>query len=321
MKYTQLKKSLSEGVSPIYLLQGEELYFLDNGAKMFMQFITEPSLNYTAFDGAFVKNNPKDFISAVYSFPFMSEKRLIKVRDYFPTEREFEKVEEVFSSPCETTILLIVNSSAGKGADLKKKPNVTYVDCSRASDEDVVKWIYITLKRAGIYADAAICKSVADYCVMNMARVAAECEKLIQYAGSGGTLTQEDVDRVVYQDSDYKIYELTSAVARGNYSAFCSITSELMQKGFDEIGLLSSLSYYYKNLYDSLCLTGSDAEAAKILGAKEYAVKKNRQQARLMGKEKLKKYIDAFYTAVSDIKNGRMSASSAFKVVTAKIFF
>lgn len=321
MKYTQLKKSLTEGVAPIYLLQGEELYFLDNGAKMFMRFVTEPSLNYTAFDGAFVKNNPKDFISAVYSFPFMSEKRLIKVSDYFPTEREFERVAEVFSSPCPTTILLIVNSSAGKGADLKKKPNVTFVDCSRADEEDVIKWIYITLKKAGIYADSSLCKTIADYCVMNMARVAAECEKLIEYVGEGGTLTAEDVDKVVYRDSDYKIYELTSAVARGNYSAFCTICDELMQKGFDEVGLLSSLSYYYKNLYDSLCLTCSDSEAAKILGAKEYSIKKNRQQARLMGKEKLKKYIDVFYTASSDIKNGRTSASSAFKVVTAKIFF
>jgi len=321
LKYTLLKKSLAEKVEPIYLLQGEEAYFRDKGTEMFMGLITEPSLNYSAFDGAFIKNNPKDFISAVYAFPFMSEKRLIKVSDFTPTEKEFERVEEVFINPCPSTILLIVNSSAGKGADLKKKPNVTYVDCSKADEEDVVKWIYITLKRAGIYADSALCRTIGEYCVMNMARVAAECEKLILYAGDKGKLTLADVDEVVYKDSDYKIYELTGAVARGNYSAFCTIAAELMQKGFDPLSIISSLTYYYKNLYDSLCLTCSDAEAAKKLGAKEYAVKKNRQTARAMGKEKIKRYIDLFYSAAADIKSGKMSPDSAFKLITAKIFF
>lgn len=321
MKYTLLKKSLAEKVDPIYLLQGDEAYFRDNGVKMFMNLITEPSLNYSSFDGAFVKNNPKDFISAAYSFPFMSEKRLIKVSDYNPTEKEYSRIEEVFLKPCESTILLIVNSSAGKGADLKKKPNVTFVDCSKADEEDVIKWIYIRMKKAGIYADTSVCRTVGEYCLMNMSRVAAECEKLILYVGQGGTLTQEVVDQVVYKDSDYKIYELTGAVARGNYSAFCTISSELMEKGFDAVGILSSLTYYYKNLYDSVCLTGSDAEAAKILGAKEYSVKKNRQQARALGKEKIKRYIDLFYSASADIKSGKTSPDSAYKLVVAKIFF
>lgn len=321
MKYTELKKNLAEKVGGIYLLQGEEAYFRDKGVETFLRLITEPSINYSAYDGSFVKNNPKEFISAVYSFPFMSEKRLIRVNDYFPTEKEFERVQEVFLKPCESTIILIVNSSAGKGVDLKKKPNVTYVDCSKASEEDVVKWIYVYLKRAGIHADTSVCRAVGEYCVMNMARVAAECEKLVLAAGDKGELTLSDVDEIVYKDSDYKIYELTGAAARGNYSAFCTVSDELMQKGFDGMGIITSLTYYYKNLYDSLCLTCSDAEAAKILGAREYAVKKNRQTARTIGKEKLKKYIDMFYSASADVKSGRITSDSAFKLVTAKIFF
>jgi len=321
LKYTALKKSLAENVGNIYLLQGEEAYFRDKGAELFLKLITEPSLNYASYEGSFVKNNPKEFIAAVYAYPFMSEKRLIRVNDFNPTEKEFERVKEVFLTPCESTVLLIVNSSAGKGADLKKKPNVVYVDCSKADEEDVVKWVYVYMKKAGIYADTSVCRAVGEYCLMNMARVAAECEKLALAVGDKGELTLSDVDEIVYKDSDYKIYELTGAAARGNYSAFCAVSAELMQKGFDGMGIIASLSYYYKNLYDGLCLSCSDAEAAKILGAKEYAVKKNRQAARAIGKEKLKTYIDLFYSVAADVKSGRISPDSAFKVVTAKIFF
>ena len=52
-------------------------------------------------------------------------------------------------------MLLIVNSAKPKtgGAQLSKKTNVTYVDCSKADEETIKKWIYVTCKRAGVYAD------------------------------------------------------------------------------------------------------------------------------------------------------------------------
>ena len=48
MKFTALKKHLqSEGVQPVYLLEGEELYFRDKGAEMIKSAcLSQPQLNY-----------------------------------------------------------------------------------------------------------------------------------------------------------------------------------------------------------------------------------------------------------------------------------
>ena len=49
MKFVMFKKSLEEGVSPIYLFDGEE-YFKERGEDMLKErYLSEPSLNYTSF--------------------------------------------------------------------------------------------------------------------------------------------------------------------------------------------------------------------------------------------------------------------------------
>lgn len=59
MKFIMFKGSLEEGVAPIYLFDGEEEYFKRRGEEMLKQkYLTEPSLNYSIFDGAELKGFP-----------------------------------------------------------------------------------------------------------------------------------------------------------------------------------------------------------------------------------------------------------------------
>ena len=62
-----------------------------------------------------------------------------------------------------------------------------------------------------------------------MSRVALETEKLIDYKGSG-TLTREDVDGLVYKDADYRIYEMTNAVARKRFRQIFEHTVRALPK-------------------------------------------------------------------------------------------
>jgi DNA polymerase III delta subunit len=221
--------------------------------------------------------------------------------------------------------LLIVNSGKGKTgtAVLAKKPNVTYVDCARSDEETIKKWIYGTCKRAGIYADGVTCGKLASYCVYDMARVAQETEKLLGYCAAVGAqrLTDELVDELVYPDAEYKVYELANALARKNYSTYMRVIKDLSTRGFNETSLLSSLASYFKGLYETSLCKGSDQDVATALGIKEYAARKNREQAAKFGKELLLELYNATYGAISAIKCGEITPASALKTVTAKLFF
>lgn len=329
MKYVDFKKFTDEnGAQPIYLFEGEEVYFKEKGIALLKErYLQEATLNYSAFDGSLLKGDKlQTLVDAVQCFPFMSEKRFVRVTEFYPTEKDFEiYLKPLFDNPPSTSILCIENSAKGKAgtSSLAKKANVTYIDCARSDEETIKKWIFITCKRAGIYADGITCGKIASYCINDMARIAKETEKLLAYCEAEGKdrLTDEIVEELVYPDSDYKIYELANALARKNYSTYMRVVKDLSVRGFNETSLLSSLASYFKNLYDvSLCL-GSDREVASALGIKEYSAKKNREQAQKFGKEKLLELYMVVYGAVCGIKCGELAPSSALKAVTAKLFF
>ncbi|MBQ7913223.1 MAG: DNA polymerase III subunit delta [Clostridia bacterium] len=329
MKYVDFKKFTDEnGAQPIYLFEGEEGYFREKGEELLKaRFLQEASLDYASFDGSDLKGEKmKALADAAYCFPFISQKRFVRVTEFYPTEKEFDAyLKPLFDDPPASGLLLIINTGKGKAgtAALAKKSNVTYVDCARSDEETIKRWISITCKRAGIYADGITCGKLAAYCVNDMSRIAKETEKLIAYCAAQGEakLTDEIVDGLVYPDSDYKIYELANALARKNYSEYMKIVKDLSTRGFNEAALLSALVSYFKGLYETSLCKGSDKEVAATLGIKEYAAKKNREQAAKFSKEGLLSTYQAVYEAVSGIKGGMLTPSGAFKTATMRLFF
>ncbi len=329
MKYVEFKKFTDEsGAQPIYLLEGEEIYFRERGELLLKtRFVQDTTLDYSAFEGNTLKGEKiKALVDGVNSFPFLSEKRLVKVSEFYPTEKEYEGyLKALFENPPTDSILLIVNASKGKTgtAALAKKPNVTFVDCARSDEETVKKWIYGTCKRAGVYADGMTCSRLASYCAFDMSRIATETEKLLLYCGATGreTLTDDVVDDLVYPDFEYKKYELAGALSRKNYGQYMKILKELSLQGFHETELLSSLAAYFKGLYEVSISRGSDREIATALGLKEYGVRKNREQAAKYGQGELLAYYETLFGAISKIKCGELTPAAAMNAVTAHLFF
>ncbi len=337
MKYVEFRKFTDEnGAMPIYLFEGEERYFLEGGELLIKsRFLQDTTLDYATFDGANLKGAKiSSLVTAVQSFPFISQKRVVKVTDFTPTEEEYEKyLKNLFENPPSGSILLIVNSpkksetkkadEKNKKANLQKKTNVTFVDCSRADEETLKKWIFVTCKRSGVYADGITCGKIVNYCIADMSRIAKETEKLLLYcqAKELAKLTDEIVDEIVYPDTEYKIYELSSAVSRKNYDEFVKIMNELSFKGFDEASLLATLASHFKSLYEVSRMKGSDKEIASALGVKEFSIKKNREQANKFAKDRLLYLYESTFEAISGFKCGELTQSSALKLITAKIFF
>lgn len=326
MKFVLFKKSLEGGASPIYLFDGEEEYFKKRGEEMLRErFLGEPSLNYSVFHGENLKGAALTaLVTAAESFPFMSEKRIVKVTDLYPTEKDYESyLKSYFEHPAESTILLIVNSAPpkGKAFDLKKAPNVTRVDCSKADEETVLRWIYAQFRRTGIGADTECCERIMQYCLGDMSRIAGETEKLLAYGAKSKKIVSADVDEIVYRDTDYKIYEMTNAIGAKNYGKYVSVMSELSERGIDAMAVLNSLCAYFRGLLDISLLRKTDAETAAALGMKEYAVKMSRRQLGALGAKRVKECFLAVNSAVNAVKNGVLSAEGALVGVNARLAF
>jgi len=329
MKYVDFRKFTDEhGAQPIYLFEGEEVYFREKGEAMLRsRFVAEPMLDLVTFDGASLKGEKLSaLIAALHSYPFISEKRFIKVTEFYPSENDFKLyLKELFVSPPTSSILFISNTNKEKNGSmsLSKQPNVTFVDCSKSDEETIKKWIYLTMKKAGVIADGMTCDLLAAYCNYDMSRISMETEKLLLVATATGQtrMTDELVREHVYPETEYKIYELTNAIARGNYAEYVRILQDLTMKSTDVIPVLSMIASYFRTLYEVRVMAGSSASVAAELGMKEFVVRKNRDQASKFSAEQLLGYYGAVYDAIASIKCGELTPTSAVKSVTAKIFF
>lgn len=325
MKFTELKNFLSEGGSGVFLLSGDDAYFLTRAEAMIKKaYLQLPELNFASFDGESLKGQSVQRLTdALSAFPFMAEKRIVRVSEFYPSDGDYEKYLKPFIDNFpDTAILIIVNTQAKKGAvDLKRKKGITFVDCGRADEEEVTRWIYLTLKRAGIAAEAEACINIARYCLCNMSRVAIETQKIIIYKGGAGTLTAKEADELVFKDADYRVYEMTNAVSAKNFSRFYEIADELTGKGMDSMSVMNSLLSYLRNLVTIASSKKSDGELAKLLGMKEYGVKRSREQVKKLGADRARTLCGAIYGAISSVKRGEMTQDSAYRLVCSQIFF
>ncbi len=327
MKFLDFSKKIQEGVAPVYLVEGEEAYFRERVVETLREkYIAQPSLNDVRLEGEELKGDKliafRDGLSVA---PFLSEYRMVRVYNFFPTEKEYESVlKGYFENPCPTTLLLIINSVGVKkngGADFKKKPNVTFVDCGKESEEIVGKWLFGTMRRMNLTADADVVLRMVSYCSCDCARLKKELEKLKLLLGDGGRVTAQVVEEQIVKDVEYKIYELTQAAGRKSFATFSEILFDLLQKGCDEHAVLSSLTSYYRTLYEVSSARGSDSEVAQLFGMKPYAVQKNREQASRMGEERVKQFYLSLYALSCGAKNGEYSKEGALFSAISKIFF
>lgn len=326
MKYVDFRKFTDEnGAQSVYLFEGEEVFFRDRGVALLSErYVKDTSWDYSSFDGAQLKNDKSAFLAACSSYPFLSEKRLVKVTEWYVTEKEYETVlKPIVENPSPCVILAIVNGLKQKAGAVKlsAKKGITAVDCAKSDEQTIVRWIYRTLQRAGISGDVNACSLLAEYCVYDMARIAKETEKAIEYcqAVQRNDLDESLVDELVYPDSAYKIYELSNALSVRNCEKFEKIAAELFVKGYDETALLSSLAAYFKTMYEVSRAEGSEKEIAAALGMNEYAVRKNRKQASETGRKKVLERYEQLFAAVNAIKSGKATPRAAFCAVKAKL--
>ena len=179
MKFTQLAKSLKEGLAPVYVIEGEEAYFRDSAVAAIRSAcaLQNPMLNDARYEGENLKGEGlAALVRDLWTLPFLDGRRLVRACEFYPTEREWEGVLKAYcAAPCPSTVFLIVNGGKKAGAaQLSRKAGVVYVDCSREDEETLSRWLFGVARRAGLVMDADAAQLMVRYCARDAARMKAE---------------------------------------------------------------------------------------------------------------------------------------------------
>ncbi len=321
MKYTEFKNGLESGNAfSVYLFEGEDAYFRERGLSLLKnKFVTEPSLNFTCFTSDV---EVSELLSSLEGFPFMSEKRLTVVREFYPKSDYLKNgLKDYLENPSATSIFVILNEKPCES--LKKFSSVCVVECNKQDSALLVKWIKAECGKLNVSIDGETAKNLAEYCSLDMTRIETETNKLISYVGNGQAIDKTALDEMVARDTEYKIYELTDYIGKKKFDLALSVIRDMLFKGETMQRITVSVYNYYRRLLFSAISDKTVADLASAFGIKEYAAKKTKEQSSMFLKRSLKRAVDILTEADYRTKSGLNDADETawltlFRIMTDK---
>lgn len=202
---------------PIYILMGEESYYIDKVCDYIENNVLTPEerdFNQTVVYG--VDTNAAQVIDMAKRFPMMAEYQVVIVKEA-QNVKNWEKLEQYLVKPLKTTVLVICYKNGT--IDARKKflntaANVGVVMRSdKLRDNAVPTFIenYVKSKNATIEQKAKMI--IADFIGADLSRVASEIDKtLISLADDDRNITPDIVESKIGISKEYNAFELRNAL-------------------------------------------------------------------------------------------------------------
>lgn len=309
MKEKDLKASLKD-VKSVYVVAGADGFLCHRALFTLKNFLCPnfPDLNIVNVTADNL--DIKTLFNDLKVCPFGDQYRLIIVSDLKlkknvgKTASEFfDKVSEYALKPDFTTVLVIFNSGDGAAPTIKGAENV---DCGYLSEPEIFDFINARLSGSGVSIESAALSKLVKYCGGDLTRIVCELDKLSAFVMSG-EIKVEMVEKMVFKDTDFQVFEISQAISRGDKNLALEILTDLMSREKSVFPLLSPIYNNYKRaLFVSINRNLSDLELSKLLQVKEFAVKMLRTQTKVFSARELKKIVDGLADLDKNIKQGKM---------------
>ena len=139
--------------------------------------------------------------------------------------------------------------------------------------------------------------------------------KLSAYAGKGGTIRGEDVDRLATRTSEARVFEMIEALFDGKTEAAFSQTDTLLLSGESRLGILALITRQIRQMLFAVAMTENrrnSGEIAKTVGINSYFLGKTVKKAKTIGTGTLKACLERCISTDYDIKRGVLREETGF---------
>nr|WP_121273693.1 DNA polymerase III subunit delta [Pedobacter schmidteae] len=280
---------------PVYLLHGEEPYYIDQIIHYMEEHILndmEKGFNQTVLYGK--DTDMSTVMNAAKRYPMMSDYQLIVVKEAQDlkwakeTEGNSKTAEFVlsyFEKPLPSTILVLGYKYAN--FDKRKKiykaidKNGLVFQSDPVRDYKLAQWIDELVKEKGYKIAPQASALMAEYLGTDLSKIANELEKLILNIGKETTIDTDIVQKNIGISKEYNVFELQKALAVKNVLKCNQIINYFADnpKANPMVMVMANLSSYFTKILKYHYLPNK-GDAAKELGVNPYFVKDYETAAR-----------------------------------------
>ena len=203
---------------PVYLLAGDEAYFIDELTNYMDKNILnsmEKEFNQTVVYG--LDSNVFDVISMARRFPMMANHQVLIVREAQHL-KESEKLADYLKNPLKTTILVLAykHKAIDKRTKLYKKAVEKGVvfSSSRLWDNQVPNWIEKRINSMGYSINYRESFILSEYLGADLSKIDNELKKMCLNILPGAQITDTLIEENVGISKDYNVFELQQALIK-----------------------------------------------------------------------------------------------------------
>lgn len=328
-----LEKELKQGkLNSIYLFYGEELYLLENAVKKIKKLFGELLLgiNYIQIN----ESNVGDLISDIETPAFGYDKKLIIVKNANLLKKERkanqksnselqEKIAKYIEANIdvinESTILIFIEEDISK-CDLVKviEQNGAICNFEKLKLMDIKKRIKSICNAYKVNIDDGTLQIFIETCGTDMQNLINEIRKLIEYAGSGGTITKESINKLSTKEFEAKIFDLTDNLGKKNISKALEILKELLYNKEPIQKILITLYNHFKKIYlTKLCLVykRNVQEGLKLKATQTFLVSKYKKQSEYFTVDELRKILGELIELDKNYKLGLIDINIGLEAI------
>ncbi len=274
MTFQQLLKTIREkSLSPVYFLHGKETFYIDELVKHFEQDVlteSEKAFNLTILYGREV--DQKKVLDHVRQFPVMAEKQLVILKEAADM-RNLGDLEGYVKSPNPHCVFVIVHRN--KQLDKRKSfykalaKHAVLFESKALKEKELPSWIGQYAKSKGVRIEPVAIDMLVELIGSNLGNLSNELDKMMIGMEKGSSVTKDQVLAEIGMSKEFNIFELQSAIARGNAFKVHQIARHFTAhiKEFPLPMLIGVLYNFYSKLYMAAATPNmADDQLAKRLG-------------------------------------------------------
>lgn len=306
VQYDKIVGDIKAGnFAPLYLLMGEEGYFIDSLTDLLADSILPEQDR--AFNQIVVYGKDTDegtIINLARQLPMMGGKMVIIVKDA-ASLKKIDSLGLYTASPSPSTVLIV----ACKGKSVDKRTQFykhvaakgVVFESPTPYDNELSPWLAGWLKRnKGCMMDEKALKMVTDFMGTDIAKIINEIEKLLTRLPEGTTrITADHIEQNIGISKEYNNFELVDALAKREFAKVMRIADHFArnQKSNPMVVTVITLFGYFQKLFIinyRQWLTqrkgqpaASDAELAAMIKVSPFMINGYKQAARLYPTPKL----------------------------------
>lgn len=280
-----IKDARSGRVAPVYVLAGNEPYFIDRlSADLVTLLMPEQNRDFdmNLFYG--LETDANRIIEACRQFPLLGDLRVVLVREAQQLRGGLDALESYCKAPSGQTVLILCFK--GVEPDMRKaavkavvaQGGVIY-ESKKVYESALPAFIARRLKARGAAIEPKAAEMLVEHVGTDLSRMDSELEKLANALPDGQKqVTAAMVEEQTGLSRDYNNYELVSALARKNKTQALKIVRYFNDnpRSFALPPTLSTLFSFYADLMQAYYAPDkSEKGVAEWLGQPDWKVRKD----------------------------------------------